>query len=136
MGVVKISFNPRSKTYFSVTVHSVHNNTLRDAQKSCIRMISRHTSRVFCELRSQKTPRGISPMNSKLFHTTDQLINIFHFLSFKECRHTIHNLLSCLWINEICRSYRYCGGTRHNDFKGIFSTCNSTNYDDWDFQCI
>ena len=37
-----------------VTVHSVHSNTLRDAQKSCIRMISRRTSRVFCELRSQK----------------------------------------------------------------------------------
>ena len=64
MGMVKISFKPRSKTYFSVTVHSVHSNTLRDAQKSCIRMISRRTSRVFCELRSQKTPRGMSPVNS------------------------------------------------------------------------
>ena len=64
MGMVKISFKPRSKTYFSVTVHSVHSNTLRDAQKSCIRMISRRTSRVFCELCSQKTSRGTLPVNS------------------------------------------------------------------------
>ena len=41
-----------------VTVHSVHSNALRDAQKSCIRMISRRNSRVFCELCSQKTLRG------------------------------------------------------------------------------
>ena len=47
-----------------VTVHSVHSNTLRDAQKSCIRMISRRNSRVFCELCSQKTPRGTLPVNS------------------------------------------------------------------------
>ena len=30
--------------YFVFTVHSVHSNTLRDAQKSCIRMISRRNS--------------------------------------------------------------------------------------------
>ena len=48
----------------SVTVHSVHSNALRDAQKSCIRMISRRNSRVFCELCSQKTPRGTLPVNS------------------------------------------------------------------------
>ena len=48
----------------SVTVHSVHSNALRDAQKSCIRMISRRNSRVFCELCSQKTPRGMLPVNS------------------------------------------------------------------------
>ena len=47
----------------SVTVHSVHSNALRDAQKSCIRMISRRNSRVFCELCSQKTPRGMLPVN-------------------------------------------------------------------------
>ena len=47
-----------------VTVHSVHSNALRDAQKSCIRMISRRNSRVFCELCSQKTPRGTLPVNS------------------------------------------------------------------------
>ena len=47
-----------------VTVHSVTSNTLRDAQKSCIRMISRRNSRVFCELCSQKTPRGTLPVNS------------------------------------------------------------------------
>ena len=34
-----------------VTVHSVYSNTLRDAQKSC-------------ELCSQKTPRGMLPVNS------------------------------------------------------------------------
>ena len=99
MSVVKISFRPRSKTYFSVTVHSVHSNTLRDAQKSCIRMISRHTSRVFCELRSRKTPRRMSPVNSNLFHTSDQLINIFHFLSLKECSHTC-----LLYTSLVCNS--------------------------------
>ena len=50
--------------YKIVTVHSVHSNALRDAQKSCIRMISRRNSRVFCELCSQKTPRGTLPVNS------------------------------------------------------------------------
>ena len=53
----------------SVTVHSVHSNALRDAQKSCIRMISRRNSRVFCELCSQKTPRGTLPVNSNFFIT-------------------------------------------------------------------
>ena len=52
--------------YKIVTVHSVHSNALRDAQKSCIRMISRRISRVFCELCSQKTPRGMLPVNSNL----------------------------------------------------------------------
>ena len=47
-----------------VTVHSVHSNALRDAQKSSIRMISRRTSRVFCELCSQKTSRRTLPVNS------------------------------------------------------------------------
>ena len=41
-------------------------NALRDAQKSCIRMISRRNSRVFCELCSQKTPRGMLPVNSNI----------------------------------------------------------------------
>ena len=50
-----------------VTVHSVNINTLRDAQKSCIRMISRGNSRVFCELCSQKTPRGTLPVNSNRY---------------------------------------------------------------------
>ena len=54
------------RNYRSVTVHSVHSNALRDAQKSCIRMISRRISRVFCELCSQKTLRGTLPVNSNL----------------------------------------------------------------------
>ena len=56
--------SPMQKVIRSVTVHSVTSNTLRDAQKSCIRMISRRASRVFCELCSPKTPRGILPVNS------------------------------------------------------------------------
>ena len=48
-----------------VTVHSVLSNTLRDAQNLC------GMSRVFCDLRSQKTPRGTLPVNSnELFHIT------------------------------------------------------------------
>ena len=58
------------RNYRSVTVHSVHSNALRNAQKSCIRMISRRNSRVFCELCSQKTPRGMLPVNSN----TDSLL--------------------------------------------------------------
>ena len=50
-----------SEFYRSFTCTS---NALRDAQKSCIRMISRRNSRVFCELCSQKTPRGTLPVNS------------------------------------------------------------------------
>ena len=52
--------------FFVVTGHGMTSNTLRDAQKSCIRMISRCNSRVFCELCSQKTPRGMLPVNSNL----------------------------------------------------------------------
>ena len=60
---------PHSNLFFTpnrhaVTVHSVTSNALRDAQKSCFRMISRRYSRVFCELCSQKTPRGTLPVNS------------------------------------------------------------------------
>ena len=65
-----------------VTVHSVHSNTLRNAgnmnlfvqsPRSIVcfanliyanRINSRGMSRVFCDLRSQKTPRGILPVNS------------------------------------------------------------------------
>ena len=53
-----------SRQIRGVTVHSVTSNTLRDAQKSCICMISRGMSRVFCDLRSQKTPRGTLAVNS------------------------------------------------------------------------
>ena len=55
-----------------VTVHSVTSNSLRDAQKnepSCDkykkqRLLRKLNSRVFCELCSQKTPRGMLPVNS------------------------------------------------------------------------
>ena len=66
----------------NVAVHSVHSNTLRNAKNMNLlvqstrsivcfanliyanRTNSRCISRVFCDLRSQKTPRGILPMNS------------------------------------------------------------------------
>ena len=66
----------------NVTVHSVHSNTLRDAKNMNLlvqstrsivcfanliyanRINSHSMSRVFCDLRSQKTPRGILPVNS------------------------------------------------------------------------
>ena len=79
-----------------VTVHSVHSNTLRDAQKSCIRMISRRTSRVFCELRSQKTPRGMSPVNSNL--------HINYIYKFSQI--TIDKFSIILYIN-ISNNYYY-----------------------------
>ena len=68
----------------NVIVHSVHSNTLRDAKNmnllvQCPRSIvcfanliyanrinSRSMSRVFCDLRSQKTPRGILAVNSNV----------------------------------------------------------------------
>ena len=53
-----------AQTTKMVTVHSVTSNTLHDAQKSCKSMISRRMSRVFCDLRSQKTPRGTVAVNS------------------------------------------------------------------------
>ena len=66
----------------NVIVHSVHSNTLRDAKNMNLlvqstrsivcfanliyanRIKSRSMSRVFCDRRSQKTPRGILPVNS------------------------------------------------------------------------
>ena len=60
---VIVHSKPETNNQKNVTVHSVTSNTLRDAQKSCIRMISRRNSRVFCELCSQKTPRGMLPVN-------------------------------------------------------------------------
>ena len=68
----------------NVTVHSVHSNTLRDAKNMNLlaqsprsivcfansiyanRINSRGMSRVFCDLRSQKTPRGILAVNSNV----------------------------------------------------------------------
>ena len=68
----------------NVTVHSVHSNTFRDAKNMNLlvqrtrsivcfanliyanRINSRGMSRVFCDLRSQKTPRGILPVNSNV----------------------------------------------------------------------
>jgi len=68
----------------NVTVHSVHSNTLCDAGNmnllvQCPRSIvcfanliyanrinSHSMSRVFCDLRSQKTPRGILSVNSNV----------------------------------------------------------------------
>ena len=68
----------------NVIVHSVHSNTLRDAKNMNLlvqstgsivcfanliyanRINSRSMSRVFCDLRSQKTPRGILPVNSNV----------------------------------------------------------------------
>ena len=49
--IAGLSFLPYSS---GITGHGVTSNALRDAQKSCIRMISRRNSRVFCELCSQQ----------------------------------------------------------------------------------
>ena len=87
----------------NVTVHSVHSNTLRDAKNMNLlvqstrsivcfanliyanRINSRSMSRVFCDLRSQKTPRGILPVNSNKNSTSKVIKIIFacvniHFL--------------------------------------------------------
>ena len=74
----------------NVTVHSVLSNTLRDAENMnllvlsprsivcftnliyAIRINSRGMSRVFCDLRSQKTPRGILPVNSNVESSADK----------------------------------------------------------------
>ena len=68
----------------NVIVHSVHSNTLRDAKNMNLlvqstrsivcfanliyanRINSRSMSWVFCDLRSQKTPRGILAVNSNV----------------------------------------------------------------------
>ena len=68
----------------NVIVHSVHSNTLRDAKNMNLlvqstrsivcfanliytnRINSHSMSRVFCDLRSQKTPRGILAVNSNV----------------------------------------------------------------------
>ena len=72
---VKVCFNPNTPihscqaqvtgllfTAFSVTRFAMH-------RIYAIRINSRGMSRVFCDLRSQKTPRGILPVNSNLIFT-------------------------------------------------------------------
>ena len=54
-------------TAFSVTRFAMH-------RIYAIRINSRRMSRVFCDLRSQKTPRGILPVNSNVTGT-------FHYLT-------------------------------------------------------
>ena len=41
-------------------------------------MISRRNPRVFCELCSQKTPRGILPMNSNFEKADHEIVLLFH----------------------------------------------------------
>ena len=90
-----------------VTVHSVHSNALRDAQKSCIRMISRRNSRVFCELCSQKTPRGTLPVNSNV--KVSLFDNTWYYIfedkkkrcrstSIMNCRHSMIDSVICTII--------------------------------------
>ena len=77
----------------NVTVHSVHSNTLRDAKNMNLlvqstrsivcfanliyanRINSRGMSRVFCDLRSQKTPRGILSVNSNANSNGEYLLH-------------------------------------------------------------
>ena len=47
------------RSHKRATVHSVPGNTLHDARIYADRINSCDMSRVFCDLRSQKTPRGI-----------------------------------------------------------------------------
>ena len=64
------------------------------------RINSRGMSRVFCDLRSQKTPRGILPVNSNLMITvhTPQSCEVFWHIYAKSPRHTaiIEGSLECI----------------------------------------
>ena len=88
----------------NVTVHSVHSNTLRDAKNMNLlvqstrsivcfanliyanRINSHSMSRVFCDLRSQKTPCGILPVNSNnKVHSFSTYTNILLYFPVAYC---------------------------------------------------
>ena len=95
-----------------VTVHSVLSNTLRDAQNLCYsHKFARHVSSFLLpgirkklpvagsvgDLRSQKTPRGILPVNSNLIFT----LLCTHYYPTK-CAVTFHKGMFSLPIYRNC----------------------------------
>ena len=85
-------FTPFSATRFAM--HRIYAN----------RINSRGMSRVFCDLRSQKTPRGISPVNSnhsvhsnvaKIHSKLPAAMELFHIFQLAY-RYFIRNSLLCL----------------------------------------
>ena len=65
-------------TPFSVTRFAMH-------RIYADRINSRGMSRVFCDLRSQKTPRGTLPVNSNDLHSQKQPLSVITLISEKDC---------------------------------------------------
>ena len=79
--MLSLLFTPFSVTHFAM--HRIY--------ADCIN--SRGMSRVFCDLRSQKTPRGILSMNSTILSTLTYYLNIhFHEHRCKKEGHSVFAL--------------------------------------------
>ena len=80
----ELLFTPFPATRFAM--HRIYAN----------RINSRGMSRVFCDLHSQKTPRGILPVNSNLMITvhTPQSCEVFWHECAKIPRHTSQNSIA------------------------------------------
>ena len=79
--ILSLLFTPFSVTRFAM--HRIYAD----------RINSRGMSRVFCDLRSQKTPRGILPMNSNILSTLTYYLNIhFHEHRCKKEGHSVFAL--------------------------------------------
>jgi hypothetical protein len=83
-GLMMLLFTPFTATRFAM--HRIYAN----------RINSRGMSRVFCDLHSQKTPRGILPVNSNLMITvhTPQSCEVFWHECAKIPRHTSQNSIA------------------------------------------
>ena len=87
--VNRLLFTPFSVTRFAM--HRIYAN----------RINSRHMSRIFCDLRSQKTPRGILPVNSNVNSYCSppasvdccQLVDPFVAFEAQEYRQTFKDLI-------------------------------------------
>ena len=79
--ILSLLFTPFSVTRFAM--HRIYAD----------RIHSRGMSRVFCDLRSQKTPRGILSMNSNILSTLTYYLNIhFHEHRCKKEGHSVFAL--------------------------------------------
>ena len=79
--ILSLLFTPFSVTRFAM--HRIYADHIH----------SRGMSRVFCDLRSQKTPRGILPMNSNILSTLTYYLNIhFHEHRCKKEGHSVFAL--------------------------------------------
>ena len=90
-----------------IALHS--GQTLRDAQNLCMRINSRRMSRVFCDLRSQKTPRGIFSAEREIFWQFYEIRLTFRQYGDKLKLEKISFIKLIQWMQEIWLLTEKCG---------------------------